>query len=251
MSEPPQTVVVALFIVAATTYFIFRYYRTKENGDVGDESWPFPILRPHGLFNHTRAEKSSLDECKSDFCRIAWTMTDLLVTTPEAPIPEVWKYPGFGKKEDSAHKEVSETMFQHLEDWLQKEIKQVGGALSKGLGSRVVDLLSVSPAVTFAMEHKIPLQILQSKYMVAVSKKAEVRVIWFAFITDKVKVGAKSGPFVLKLLSTNLNEDQSEPMLSYTATRTKETQMCAVTAQATDAIRTAILDDDWDTLELL
>eukprot|EP00470_Lotharella_oceanica_P006057 CAMPEP_0170178362 /NCGR_PEP_ID=MMETSP0040_2-20121228/11834_1 /TAXON_ID=641309 /ORGANISM="Lotharella oceanica, Strain CCMP622" /LENGTH=252 /DNA_ID=CAMNT_0010421395 /DNA_START=151 /DNA_END=909 /DNA_ORIENTATION=+ len=245
-----QSVVAALLIVGATTYFIFRrYYRGRGHSDDSDDTtWPFPKLKDHGIFPYSQAEQSALDERKSDFCRIAWTMTDLLVATPEAPIPEVWKYPGFGKKKESAHKEEAEQMFQNLDKWVRDEIKQVDGDTSEGLAARMVELLSVSPAITFAIENKIPLQILQAKYMVTVSRSAQVRILWYAFITDKVKSGAKSGPFVLKLLSHDLNRAEADSSLIYTARRTRETQMCAITAKATDAIRSAILKDEWEAL---
>mmetsp|Transcript_15673 Transcript_15673/g.31838 ORF Transcript_15673/g.31838 Transcript_15673/m.31838 type:complete len:252 (-) Transcript_15673:276-1031(-) len=247
-----QSVVVALFIVAATTYFIFRkYYRGRSHSDDSDDTWPFPKLQDHGIFPYPQGEQSALDERKSDFCRIAWTMTDLLVATPEAPIPEVWKYPGFGKKKESAHREEAEHMFQNLDKWVRDEIKQVDGETSKGLAARMVELLSVSPAITFAMEHNIPLQILQAKYMVTVSRSAQVRILWYAFITDEVKAGAKSGPYVLKLLSHDLNQAEADSSLLYTARRTRETQMCAITAKATEAIRNAILKDEWEALEAL
>jgi len=254
MSSETQSVLLALALVAASTYFIFRYYGRKsksESVEDDDEGWPFPKLEPHGLFNYCWAKEAELDERKSDFCRIAWTMTDLLVATPEAPLPEVWKYPGFGKKEDSAHKEAAESMCKSLDNWLHEEVKLVGARTVPGLTERIVDLLSVSPAITFAIKHKIPLQILQARYMLLISKSAEIRVLWFAFITDKVKAGAKSGPFVLKLLSSNLNCEENEPVLIYSARRTKETQMCAIISKAAEQMQAGIRNDEWEALENL
>eukprot|EP00467_Chlorarachnion_reptans_P015271 CAMPEP_0114516088 /NCGR_PEP_ID=MMETSP0109-20121206/17131_1 /TAXON_ID=29199 /ORGANISM="Chlorarachnion reptans, Strain CCCM449" /LENGTH=173 /DNA_ID=CAMNT_0001696433 /DNA_START=153 /DNA_END=674 /DNA_ORIENTATION=- len=171
-------------------------------------------------------------------------MTDLLAATALAPLPEVWKYPGFGSKD--AYKETAREMHGHLDRWLKEEMKAIDARPTAGLADRVVDLLSVTPAVNFAIEHKIPLQILQAKYMVVVSNKAQVRVLWFAFITNKVKAGLKSGPFVLKLLSSDLNVSPSNPTLIYTARRTTETQIGAITAKATN---TAIIKDEWEALE--
>ncbi|GAB5363475.1 hypothetical protein AAMO2058_000886400 [Amorphochlora amoebiformis] len=260
MSEMgPGSVLIACFIVAATTYVIFRWSRAnkKRGGGDEDESWPFPELDDHGLFTHTRAENSKLEECKSDFCRIAWTKTDLLVSTPEAPMPEVWKWwqlDGAPKEEEAPHKEISDKMFKHLGRWLRNEMKGTGSEAATDLTAKIVDLISVTPAVTFALEHKVPMQFLQTKFILLISAKGEVRVLWLAFMTDKVKPGAKSGPFVLKLLSSNLNDKgdqkgEKECILSYSAKRTLETQICAVTSQGNSHISKAILEDEWTSLE--
>ncbi len=259
-----QSVLIAVGVIAMTTYLVFRVYNSGREGKprAGDGSmgtrvapcdakWPFPKLKSAGTFEHTRAAtESRLEECKSDFCRIAWTMTDLLIASPGAPLPEVWKFPGFGGKRDAATPDARGGMVASLDAWLRVELKRVEVEPAEGLTVRVVDLLSVTPAVTFAIRHEVPLQILQAKYVVAVSSSGQVRVLFYAFVTDRPRPGAKSGPFTLKLVSANLNvastNKDDTTVLAYRAKRNEEVQMCAVLAADNAAMRGAVLRDMWD-----
>ena len=56
------------------------------------------------------------------------------------------------------------------------------------------------------MKNQITPWMQQHKFVLAISNKGEVRVGWYAFITDVMpQPNMTSGPYVVKLISQNLN----------------------------------------------
>mmetsp|Transcript_12570 Transcript_12570/g.20558 ORF Transcript_12570/g.20558 Transcript_12570/m.20558 type:complete len:215 (-) Transcript_12570:66-710(-) len=198
-SADVQSIIIALSVVATSTYFIYRYYNGEIDGGK-EASWPFKKLKQNGCFNYTWAARSTavFEERKSDSCRLAGT-SDLLVATPGAPTPEVWKKiiltTAHSAKSDDETEGRPTKMFQTLEAWLRLEIKTAGGDPTAALSKHVAEFLSVTPAISFVLAHGIPPQILQAKYVLVVGKSGDVRVLWYGFITDKVMPGAVAGPF--------------------------------------------------------
>eukprot|EP00466_Bigelowiella_natans_P006127 jgi/Bigna1/145173/aug1.96_g19881 len=174
-----------------------KYYNGEIDGG-NEASWPFKKLKQNGCFNYTWAARSTavFEERKSDSCRLAGT-SDLLVATPGAPTPEVWKKiiltTAHSAKSDDETEGRPTKMFQTLEAWLRLEIKTAGGDPTAALSKHVAEFLSVTPAISFVLAHGIPPQILQAKYILVVGKSGDVRVLWYGFITDKVMPGAVAG----------------------------------------------------------
>jgi len=130
------------------------------------------------------------------------------------------------------------------------------------LSKRVAEFLSVTPAISFVLAHGVPPQILQAKYLLVVGKSGDVRVLWHGFISDKVMPGAVAGPFLLRLLSPDLNsgsapkgdeqktgagcgESGPTATITYSVHRSVETRMGTVLAEAADGIRTSIDTGNW------
>jgi len=126
-SSDVQSIIIALSVIVTSTYFIFRYYNGKNDADI-KSSWPFEKLEESGCFNYTWAAKSTaIEERKSDSCRLAGT-SDLLVATPGAPTPKVWKkLTGDVAKVDGETEGRPTATFQTLAAWLRLEIKRAGG----------------------------------------------------------------------------------------------------------------------------
>ncbi len=47
--------------------------------------------------------------------------------------------------------------------------------------------------------------LLQVKYLLLISGSGQVRVAWYAFVTDKPAPGATAGPFVVKLVTEDVS----------------------------------------------
>merc|ERR1712226_388712 len=79
-------------------------------------------------------------------------------------------------------------------------------------------------------------------------KSGQVRVAWFAFITDKVVPGATSGPFVAKLVTEDLNasRDRTYTKFSYTTRQTRVDDMEKYVAGQATHILGGVDTDDWE-----
>ena len=87
------------------------------------------------------------------------------------------------------------------------------------LRDRVVNLLSVTPGLAFALAHKVPPLFPEAKFLLQVATApgenhtGEVRVCWHAFVVDKPAPGLKTSPYTVVLASENLvrARDRSDP----------------------------------------
>merc|ERR1712107_532027 len=122
---------------------------------------------------------------------------------------------------------------QKFKYWLQQELGRIPGAIDLGMTSRwpvfdrLVHLISVSPGFEFIMGKKVQPNLLQPKYVLMISRSGQVRIAWYAYVQDKIMPGATAGPFVVKLVSEDLNaeRDRSYTIFQYTAKATGESDM--------------------------
>eukprot|EP00933_Yihiella_yeosuensis_P041734 TRINITY_DN36133_c6_g1_i1.p1 TRINITY_DN36133_c6_g1~~TRINITY_DN36133_c6_g1_i1.p1 ORF type:complete len:184 (+),score=28.80 TRINITY_DN36133_c6_g1_i1:82-552(+) len=145
-----------------------------------------------------------------------------------------------------------------LKFWLQMELGRTPGAMDLGATSqmsmvdRVVQAISVSPGFDFAMRHAVPPMIMQAKFLLIVSKSGQVRVLWAAFVTDKVVPGLTAGPFVVKLVSEDLKAERDSRTYTqwkYTAKAARSADIEKILQGYVPHIIKGITSDKWDALE--
>merc|ERR1711879_803060 len=78
--------------------------------------------------------------------------------------------------------------------------------MTEGLAERIVAEVAVSEGFNFAMKHQIPPMFPQSKFVLVLNRNGKVRVMWLAFATHEAKPNMTSTPFILKLLTADLND---------------------------------------------
>lgn len=143
--------------------------------------------------------------------------------------------------------------------WLQQELGRIPGAIDLGMTSqwtvvdRIIYFISASPGFDFAMRHKVPPRILQPKYLVLVSNGGQVRVAWFAFVSNHADPGATAGPFVVKLVSEDLRSEdrdlRSYSKFTYTTRPASGSDMEKIISGMVPAILKGVDNDKWDGFE--
>jgi len=154
------------------------------------------------------SDGSAFEERKRDFARVVSPSAKpgLYVVTAAVGTPVPWTS---SVKHDAGDvgKEVADAVFDEFAAWLKKEGT---GSLTKGLAQRVVSLVAASEGFLFAMKHQVPPNFPQTKFVVVLGSAGQVRVLWLAFATHEVKPNLTSTPFILKLLSQDVNKQTSE-----------------------------------------
>ncbi|OLP92774.1 (DL)-glycerol-3-phosphatase 1 [Symbiodinium microadriaticum] len=167
-------------------------------------------LKNRGSFEHEDpANAQSMSERRRDFCRIVATKRDLWVFTVEERQAGRFLPIDFppGMSPETGDPAAEKVCYQKLKWWLQQELGRIPGAIDLGMTSqwavvdRIMYFISASPGFDFVMQHKVPPRILQPKYLVLISKGGQVRVAWFAFVSNNPEPGATSGPFVVADIS--------------------------------------------------
>ncbi|CAK0843117.1 unnamed protein product [Prorocentrum cordatum] len=100
-------------------------------------------------------------------------------------------------------KEVADAVFEEFARWLQD---QLGARATEGVAARAVALAAVHEGFCFTMEHKFPPMFPQSRYVLVVGARAQVWVLWLAFVTDKPAPDLKSTPHI-SLATCDLNTE--------------------------------------------
>lgn len=212
-------------------------------------------LQVNGEFNlEDPANAEAILERQRDFLRIASTKRDIWIfsetdTKPGIVLPIDTSAAAGDNSSDAVQPAV-----QKLKFFLQERLGKIPGAIDLGLTSqwpvvdRVAWLISVTPGFDFAMRHQVQPMLLQPKYLLLISKTGQVRVAWYAFATDKPVPGATAGPFVLKLVSEDLNAERERTWTTfkYTARATRVQDMEAFIAQQAPLIMKGINSDKWD-----
>lgn len=202
------------------------------------------------------ANLDAIKERERDFFRIAGTKRDLWIFTDSSRKPgTVLPVDGAAGGSSGADAEIKPCL-QRFKFWLQGELGKIPGAIDLGMTSkwpvfdRLVYLTSVTPGFEFVMRHQVPPMLLQSKYVVMISKSGQVRLAWYAFMTDKPQPGSTAGPFVGKIVSEDLNaereRDRSHTVFRYTVTPTREKDMDKFIAGQTSLIMKGIDEDVWE-----
>jgi hypothetical protein len=185
---------------------------TKDAKDDANLQWPqdtrCPFMTGHRYGSYqTRATPtgSNLQACKRDFA--GFTVADpsdvFVVTTLEvAPTP----WPTLTNIHKGLEHDYAEAVFAELDTWLRHFVKEP----TNGLTERCIALMVNSGYVDFIRKHQSPdspLMMAQPKFVLMVTAKSEVRVLWFAFMSDvtKLKEGLLGEPFMVKMMSEDLN----------------------------------------------
>mmetsp|Transcript_51146 Transcript_51146/g.121554 ORF Transcript_51146/g.121554 Transcript_51146/m.121554 type:complete len:253 (+) Transcript_51146:88-846(+) len=232
-------VLAGVFVGLAILSFIAVYMRRK----------PLPgKLLEKGTFEHedpTREE--DIEERKRDFSRIAATQRDLWIFSPTQLEAQV-TLPTPPSGGDVVAEEAVERAVSKLKEWLESNLKGVED--TSALMGRVLATLSVTPGFDFVMRHKVPPMIMQGKYILMVSRKGQVRLAWYAFVTDSPKPNAVAGPFIVKMVSEDLasaeRSKRSYTQYHYTARSTSSEDMNKVVSRHLKHIVTGIECDSWE-----
>lgn len=213
--------------------------------------WPGTLGRQGEFECEDPCDEADIASRKRDFCRIVAGKRDLWVFTPNDK--EAHNKLPIEPLEDDIH-EGAEQCYEDFKEWLKGELRQIPGATwesGRSLGwavvDRVVSLVSVSPEFQFLQRFKIQPRVMQPKWLLMISKTGQVRVAWYAFVSDSVAVGKRYGPFVIKLVSEDLNADRIDSWCTfrYTCLRTSKTSMIDIIASQKARIIEAIQEDQW------
>lgn len=210
---------------------------------------PFKSLSAKGTHRSKPlpTEGALLDERKRDFSRIVVPLPKpgLLVVTPDVATPQPWTSTT-ERIHGDASKAVSDDVFEEFSKWFQEQTR--GMSVSDNLPERVVSLVAVSEGFDFAMKNRFPAIFPQSKFVLVVGAQ-EVRVLWLAYATHEVRANLDATPWILKLLSPNLNtvNATSEGLdLEYALVYTKERDLDQyVKVRLVAALSKAALENDW------
>lgn len=194
---------------------------------IDEASPPVADLDYSGFFVHEDAGTDrEMAERRRDFSRLINTQHDLWhFTTSARSAGNVLQI------ELSPHEQkspvVGDMAFEKLRSWFQGEL-QMTSKIAAEIANRAINVLSVSPAFEFLTQHGLPQPGLPARYVLMVSRSGQVRVAWYAYVTDEPTPGATSSPFVVKLLSTDLAAERgtcTSTKYSYTLTRTTFTEL--------------------------
>merc|ERR1712113_1160969 len=64
--------------------------------------------------------------------------------------------------------------------------------------------VAVSEGFSFAMKNRFPPLFPQTKFVMVLGSKGEIRVVWLAFVTDEPKPNISATPHILKLITRDL-----------------------------------------------
>lgn len=214
--------------------------------------WPFKVLERNGKFITGAIPTSGkgFDGRKRDFTRMATGGRNIVFCTPHDS-PQVWQ--SSVKPGGQFTQETIDEVFNELKQWLDHEVRVNGNCeINPGLAERVVGLLAVGEPYFWTRKFKIPNVFLQPKYIVIVSCTGEVRVAWYAFITDKIRPNMLSGPYAVKFISKDLNEKGSQffatTKLYYSVRPSTSTDMLQVIEDHYPAMSRAAVENNWNDL---
>lgn len=229
--------VIALIVVACTV-------------NVYSKPLPGSLCREGTFQSEDPVGKDSVHERERDFSRIVNTQRDLWMFTAALQTP------GNVFGSDVLGGIVDETNCQNrLKWWLQQELGRIPGAIDLGLTSqwqvvdRIIYFISATPSFNFVMSHRVLPMLLQAKFLLLVSASGQVRVAWYAFASDVATPGATSGPYVIKLVSENLQAERetgrTHTEFCYTATATGVKDMEIYIGKHVSLIKRGIANDEW------
>jgi len=191
----------------------------------------------------------NLQACKRDFargtaadpCDVFMVTTSLIAPTPWSTLTNIDK----GLEDD-----YDESVFAELDTWLRHHVKEP----TAGLTERCIALLVSSNLIDFAKKQQSPMLMTQPKFVLLVSAKNEVRVLWFAFMSDakRLKEGLLGEPFMVKMMSEDLNSMQAQlkahtqgVTFDFVTARTIEKNMALYVQEKMSAdFRRAVVEDD-------
>lgn len=191
-----------------------------------------------------------INERRRDFARIVSSKRDLWVFTPQDKKERLLPVTVRDLNSRSGINEV----YEDFKNWLKAELNQIpGGTWTSGrtLGwpviDRCVNLIAVSPEFEFLRRQKVAPRAMQAKWVLIISASGQVRVAWYAFVADEITPGMTSGPFVLKLVSEDLNGDRKGPWCTYqySCLPTSKKNMEDIIHEQSSRLLEAISTDNW------
>eukprot|EP00929_Paragymnodinium_shiwhaense_P015301 TRINITY_DN123372_c0_g1_i1.p1 TRINITY_DN123372_c0_g1~~TRINITY_DN123372_c0_g1_i1.p1 ORF type:complete len:260 (+),score=79.17 TRINITY_DN123372_c0_g1_i1:95-874(+) len=218
--------------------------------------WPFKELKQRGTYKSSvlPTSGSAFAERKRDFARIAATKGGLLVLTSASGVAQ--PYASSGASSGDFSEEKADAVFAEFEKWLAAQLAEAasGTKVTADLAARVVGSVAVNDTVAFAMAHKVPPMFPQSKFLLVLSSSGEARVLWLAFATPEPKPNMTSTPYLVKLLSSDLNSEQAAEQatakglpLEYAVVHTSCTSLDDyILKQRAAAFSRAAVENNWD-----
>lgn len=237
----------ALLAIGFIAGLLFAFLRPKK-------SFPFKGLAPRGVYKSAAlpCDGDSHEERKRDFARIVSpsATNGLFVVSAASGCPVPWKSSGKHDTGDVS-KEVADAVFGEFSEWIARQMQ---GTRREGLAQRVVACVAASEGFTFAMQHQIPPMFPQSQFVLVLTNAGEVRVVWLAFATDKVEANLSSTPYILKLVTRDLNSEQAASEASskgiemdYVMVHAKDKQLSDyVQKRHVAAFSRAAVENTWD-----
>lgn len=197
LSDPPLWLVGALAAVAVL-WFLF--------GRNGKPSYPFKMPARGKHRSSPLPTGADLDERKRDFARIVSQKGGLVVVTSGSNKLDSWE--SRAKLRGDCGKEKVDEIFSEFGRWLPNMVPGDAKIGAERLADRVVANVAVSEGFSFAMKSGFPPMFPQSKYVLMIEKTGEVRVLWVAFCTASASPNLTSTPWILKLLTDDLNGEE-------------------------------------------
>jgi hypothetical protein len=219
------------------------------------QSWPFKALRRKGQYRNSCLPTSgdAFTERKRDFARTTKKSGNgLFVVSPAVSSPTPWS--NSQEATSAVDTEAVDAVFDEFSVWLHKQVDTLSKTLSKGLAERVVANVAASEGFTFAMQHSLAPMFPQSKFVLVFGAQGQVRVMWVAFITPEVKPNLTHTPFILKVLTEDLNSehlaeaaDESGINMDYVVVRTSAKSLDDyIKKEQVSALSRASVEDCWD-----
>lgn len=239
--------VVAVFIA------IFAYLKPQFPGKLPEQG-VFNCEDPGLDYDDPTSLTETIKGRRRDFCRIVQARRDLWLLSETSRSLGALIPVDVADDFDGSDEAVA-TVYAEYKEWLQNTLKQIPGGTwesgNRGLGwpviDRVVHTVCVSPEYEFLRTYKVEPWAKQSKWVMMISKKGAVRIAWYAFITDKVKPGMQSGPFVVRMVTEDLNTDKKTTWTEYffKVRSTGRKDIKEVVAKDVKYLLEAVDTDDW------
>mmetsp|Transcript_24701 Transcript_24701/g.50783 ORF Transcript_24701/g.50783 Transcript_24701/m.50783 type:complete len:252 (+) Transcript_24701:40-795(+) len=238
------------FLLAIVAILLSKFAKKKP-------PWPFKKLQREGKHhsNPLPMGGDDFEERKRDFARTVAPKLDsgLLVVTPSASDPTAWSSSKHGSTGDMS-KEVVDAAFEEFSVWLKAELTKLKKSATEGLCERVVDLVSVTEGFRFATENQVPPFFPQIKFILVLGSEGQVRVIWTAYITNDPKPNMSCTPYILKLVSDDLNSEtmagEAEKRgidMKFVGINAKDRELQEyITKKQAAALSRAAVEDCWD-----
>lgn len=234
-AQPALALILTLAIVALFGYLLLP------------PKWPFKSLQRRGTYQtQGLPSDDKLKERKRDFARFTSPggQPGFFVVTASESTPKAWFRETKG---DASDEKTSDGAFSELDSWLRSSVKEP----TDGLAERCVALLAVSNGIDFAMKYGIPLMMNQPKFILMVNAKGEVCIAWFTFIVDEVKPNINAGPYMVKMVTEDLNSQKVQAAAckqgvscEYVAGPTNKPDMAAYIQSQAAAFSRAVVEND-------
>jgi len=151
-------------------------------------------------------------------------------------------------------KEIADSVFDEFAAWLRSEIQCASEPDQTSLAKRCVAIIAATEGFNFALSHDFPPMFPQSRFVLVVSCSLQVRVAWVAFATDEARPDLESTPFLLRLLTADLNSTaaaadaaESGVEMEYAvATTSIEDIDRYIRERETASLSRAAVEDFWD-----